>query len=146
GGQHARAILDLGGDAHFVGPFAAALPFDGDAPHGVILEVHDVGAGLGVPGHAFAARDVADDGLAHDRVAALRAVDEQVARALDRDALFSHAEQALDRVRDGSRLLRSGRGLQLLRGDEAREDLAHRDLAVADGGVEVVPLRAHAQL
>ena len=97
-------------------------------------------------GHALAARDVADDGLAHDGVAALRAVDEEVARALDRDALLADAEQALDRVRDRGRLLGGRWRLQLVRGQEAREHLAHRDLAVPDGGVEVVELRADPEL
>ena len=35
--------------------------------------------------HALAARDVADDGLAADRIAALGAVDQQVVDALDLD-------------------------------------------------------------
>jgi len=92
---------------------------------------------------ALTARDVPDDRLAHDRVAAAGAVDQQVVGALDFDAVVA-AQQALHGVDHDARL--AGGLLELLRRQESREHLLHRDLAVAERHEQVVEARAGAEL
>ena len=74
-GQHALAVLDLHRQAHDVGRLigAGAVPLDVDAALGIEHQVDDVRTAERVHRHALAARDVADDLLAANRVAALRA-------------------------------------------------------------------------
>ena len=87
-GQHALAVLDLHRQPHGVGRgVAACVPFDVDAPLGVVQQVDDVGAVRRVHRHALAAGDVADDPLAADRVAAARADHHQVVGAAHGDAV-----------------------------------------------------------
>ena len=82
---------------------AALVPLDLDAALRVVHEVEHVRAGRGVHRHALAARDVADDLLAADRVAAARAEDQQVVDAAHLDLLLAAgAEHALDDARDGA--------------------------------------------
>ena len=83
---------------HGVGRRVGGLvPFHVDAPLGVVQQVDDVRADRGVHGHALAARDVADDLLAADRVAAAGAEHHQVVHAADLDlAVAAGAEHALD--------------------------------------------------
>src|SRR5262249_8757096 len=113
------------------------VPFDLDATLGVVQQVDDVGTRRRVDGHALAARDVADDLLAADRIAAARAEDHQVVEAADLDLLFAAAEHAPDDGDDRSvrRLL-----AQLVVGDELDEHLLRLQLAVSDGRVELVGL------
>jgi hypothetical protein len=96
-----------------------------------------------VHGDALAERDVADDRLAFDRAATARAVDHHVVHAFDRDAVFAEPERALDDFADllqarGLRRLRLG---ELFGRQEAREDRARREFAVADGREHVVHFR-----
>src|SRR5262249_44011768 len=94
-GEHALPILDLHRQLDGVaGDRIGLVPFDVDAPLGIVEQVHDVGAGRGVDRHALAARDVADDLLAADRIAAAGAEHHQIVEAADLDLLFAGAEHA----------------------------------------------------
>ena len=139
--ERAGAVLQTHREAHLVAALGPRLPLDGDPALRVVDEVRDVGAGERVDRDALAARDVADDRLAQDRVAALGAVHQQVVGALHLDPVVA-AQQSLHRVDHGERLRRRRRGLrQLLGRQQPRQHLAHRDLAVADRGEQVVDAR-----
>ena len=84
--------------------WVGAGPLDGNAPLGFVKQILDVRAILAVDGDAAAARDVADDVVAGNRIAAFRAVDHQVVMAAHDDRGVLHAEHALD-GRDDLRLL-----------------------------------------
>src|SRR4029453_11006820 len=144
-GERARAVLQPDGQTHLVAALGPRLPLDRDPPLGVVDQVGDVRAGERVHRDALAARDVADDRLAHDRVAALGPVDQEVVGALHLDAVVA-AQQPLDRVDDGERLGGGRRLGELLGRQELREYLAHGHLAVADRDEQVVDARPGARL
>ena len=89
------------------------------------------------------ARNVADDGLSRDRIAALGAVDQQIVRSLDLQNQVAGwpsvggGGRRRDRTGGSVRLLGlvlHGLGRQLL------ENLARREAAVAQGGVQILHL------
>ena len=132
-GQHALAILDLHGQAHGIRRLVAAVVSHSTSMRrsGIEHQVEDVRAGRRVHRHTLAAGDVADDLLAANRVAALRAEHHHVVGAahLDLVAGAARAQHALDggddrRIR---RLL-----LQLRRRHRLLQDRPRRELAVAD--------------
>src|SRR4029077_152882 len=84
-----------------------------NAAFGLVEKIFDVGASLAVDGDAAAARDVADNVVAGNGVAALRAIDHQVVVAADNDGSVAQAEHAFD-CRDQLRALIFGRLLQRL--------------------------------
>ena len=101
-GQQPLPVLDLHRQPHGVARAASRrrlVPLDVDAALGVVQQVDDVRAGRGVDRHALAARDVADDLLAADRIAAARAEHHQVVDARDLDLLFAAAEARAARRR-----------------------------------------------
>ena len=94
--------------------------------------------------HALAARHVADDRFAADRIAALGAVDQQVVHALDLDDQVARCRRGRPERR------KRGRGRRLLLlfllqahrvGRQLLEDLPRGELPVAERGVQVVHLR-----
>ena len=91
--------------------------------------------------HALAARDVADDFLAANRVAAAGAEDHQVVEPAHLDLLVAGPEDSPHDRRDSG----LGRLLQLLLGHQLREERLRRELPVADRRKELVGLR-HAEL
>jgi len=79
--------------------------------------------------HAFAARDVADDLLAANRIAAARAVDQHIVDASHGDPVAPESDRALHH-----RGHAGGAGLlQLLGRHELGEHLSGADFAVSDG-------------
>src|SRR2546428_2406638 len=84
---------------------------------------------------AFAARDVADDLFAANRVATPRAEPHEIVEALDLDLLLACPEYALDGRGDRpfGRLL-----VQVIGRYELHQHLFRRDLAVADRREEIV--------
>ncbi len=117
----------------------AAGPLDGNAALGFVQEIFDVGAILAVDGDAAAARDVADDVVTRNRIAAFRAVDHEVVVAAHDDRGVLHAEHALDGG-DDLRLL-FFRGVRRGLARRFREHLPRRPFAVAQVGVEIVDAR-----
>ena len=117
-----------------------AGPFDGDAPLGFVEQIFDIGAILAVDGDAAAARDVADDVVAGNRIAAFRAIDHQIVVAAHDDRAFVHAQHALDGCAElrcfSSAVL--GERLPVSFG----KHLPRGPFSVAEIGVEVVDMRA----
>ena len=88
-GEDPLPILDLQAQAHRVGERVRPLSHSTSiSPLRIVEQVDDVRAGRGVDRDALAARDVADDLLAADRIAAARAEDHQVVEAADLDLVF----------------------------------------------------------
>src|SRR5580658_3872225 len=78
-------------------------PEDVDAAVGFVEEVGDVRTIDGVDGDAFAAGDVADDGLSANGIATAGAIDEEVALSADDDGVAVGAEDAADHARNAAR-------------------------------------------
>src|SRR3984893_887481 len=132
-------ILGAYGELHRECGLASAAPFDGDTPLRLVHEVLHLGAHAGVHGDATAARDVADDFVAGDGVAALGAVNKQVVVALDDQRSFAEPQYALDGLDQGGLGIDSLRLVVLSRfAKHAREDLARGVFAEAHGGIEVL--------
>src|SRR5258707_13112115 len=78
-----------------------AAPFHGDAPFGLIQQILHIGTRACVHGYAAASRDVADDVVAGNWIAALGAVDQQIAVSFDDERSFAETEHALNGVDQG---------------------------------------------
>ncbi len=89
--QHARAILGVDHHLHRERLRFAARPFDVDLALHFVHQVLHIGAVDRMHRDALAARHVADDRFAADRIAALGAIHQQIVDALDLD------DQVLDR-------------------------------------------------
>ena len=76
--QKSGAVLCTDGELHRESRGAFAAPLDSNAAFGLVHEVLHVWASAGVHGNATAARDVADDVVAGNRIAAFCAIDKQV--------------------------------------------------------------------
>src|SRR5215472_4474506 len=100
--QHTGTIIteddELDGEAGLpdgCGANAAIFsPLYGNAAFGLVHEILNVFAGLGVNSYAFAARNVTDDFFAADGVAASRAVDEEIVVSFDLDRGIVAAKNA----------------------------------------------------
>src|SRR5262249_55791075 len=139
-GQHAGTVLGANEQAHGEGILARAGPVDGDASLGLIEQVLHVGAGGAVHRDAAAARDIADDFIPRNRVAALGAVDHQVVVATHEHGPIVDSEHALDGGNKLGRLLFDFFDQRLTAG--LAEDLARGILAIAQAGVQVVEFGA----
>src|ERR1051325_8074167 len=97
-GNHARAVLRYREQAHGVRGLARAHvgPLDLDDALRVHHQLLHVRAAPRVHGHALAARDVADDVLAADGVAAAGARDQKVVHAEHDDGVLAEAYELLD--------------------------------------------------
>src|SRR5262245_59356456 len=138
-GQHALPILNLhrqlyGVRSRRVGA-GTLVPLDFDLPLRVVKQVDDVRTGGGVDRYAFAARDVADDLLAADRIAALRPEHQHVIGATDLDFLLARSECAFD---DGGHDAVGRLFAQTLGRDDFAEQLLRRERAVANEREQVV--------
>src|SRR6185312_13582754 len=71
-------------------------PFHGNSAICFVHQIDHVRATHGMNGHAFAARDIPDDGFAANRIATSGAIDEQIVVALyfDRAIVSALAEDA----------------------------------------------------
>ena len=97
--QHAEAVVAEQGEFYGIGnglAVSSAGPEHVDAAVGFVEKVGDVGAVNGVDGNAFAAGDVADDGLAANGVATAGAIDEQIAASADDDGVGVSAKDAAE--------------------------------------------------
>src|SRR5579885_720316 len=141
--EEAGAVEREDGETHRERGGGGAAPLDGDAALGLIEEILHVGAEAGVDGDAPAARDVADNFVTGNGIAALGAIDEQVVMALDHQGSFAKAKHAFDRG-DNGRLRGCGIGRAGGFGgfaEDSGEDLARGIFSEADGGVEVLRFR-----
>ena len=130
-GEHALAILRLDRQAHRVGRnISAFVPFDVDAPLRVVHQVDNVGAVRRVHRHALAARDVADDLLAADWIAALGPEDHHIVGAAHLDAIGLRPGRSTRLTADTTGC--SGCSFSLVLRDDLVEHQARRELAVAD--------------
>src|SRR5262245_18028186 len=129
--EQSFSILDFHRQFDRVGTGAAVplVPLDLDAPLRIVEQVDNVRTCRRVDRYAFAARDVADDLLAANRVAAAGAKHHEIVHAAHLDLFLSRAEDALDGggQRSLGRLL-----LETIRRDELREHLLRRQLPVSD--------------
>src|SRR5713226_3009817 len=91
-GKQAGAVARTDGELDGEGGFGAAAPLDGDAAFGLVHEILDVGTHASVYGNTAAARDVADNFVAGNGIAAFGAVNEQIAVALDDERRFAEAQ------------------------------------------------------
>ena len=82
-GKHAGTVVGLDHDLHREGVGSAAGPFHFDFALHIVHQVLHVAADLGMHRHALAARDIANDGFAADRIATLGAIDQQIVHAFD---------------------------------------------------------------
>ncbi len=143
--EHAAAVVAEDGELDRIAVPTIFLlrlgPLDGDAPVGFVHQVDDVGTALGVDGYALAARYVADDVFAADRIATARAINEQVIVAAHGDRRCRAAEDAAEQAAGLVFGQRNGIGRGLLVGGGWRktgEHLAGGELSVTDGGHQVV--------
>src|SRR5271156_1670406 len=101
--QHAEAIVTEKREFYGIGNGLAVFvagPENVDAAFGFVEKISEVGTVNGVDGYAFAAGDVADDGLASDRITTFGAIDEQVALSANYDGIAVAAEDAADHARE----------------------------------------------
>src|SRR5262245_7139818 len=138
-GKQPLAILDLHRQLDRVARGGVGawrlVPFDVDAPLRVVQQVHDVGARRRVDRHALASRDVTDDLLAADGIAAAGPEDHEIVEPADLDLLLAGAKHTPDhgRYRAVWRLLP-----QLVVGDELDEHLPRLEFAVANRCKQIV--------
>src|ERR1022692_4953508 len=100
--QHAEAVVAQQRDFYRIGNGLAIFvsrPKDVDAAVGLVEKIGDVGTVDGVNGHALAARDIADDGLAANRVTTLGAIDEQVPGPARHDGVAGPAKHSAHHAR-----------------------------------------------
>src|SRR5208282_1801745 len=100
--EHAPAVVAEQGDFDGIGNGLAVFvsgPEHVDAAVGFVEKIGDVGTVDGVDGNAFAAGDIADDGLAANGVATAGTIDEEVALSADYDGVGVAAEDAADHAR-----------------------------------------------
>src|SRR5690554_3217845 len=137
--QQALAVQRLDLDVDRVAGVAAVVPADLDHALALLLGEPVQGRAVGaVDGDPLAAGDEAGDGVARDRLAALRHAGEQVADAVDADvALAVAAGLAGPGMQDLLGRLLPGR--QQLVGQQ-RGDLRAGDVVAADGGQEFLDL------
>src|SRR4030081_2084030 len=145
--EHTEAIIaekrDFDGIRNRLAVFLAG-PEHVDAAVGVVEKIGDVRTVDGVDGNAFAASDVAHDGLAANGVATLGTINEKVAGPSDYDGVAVSAE---DSAHDARNTARETAGCRLLfsvghrfsaGGREFRQHLAGRVLAISDAGHKIV--------
>src|SRR5215207_7177331 len=145
-GDHAGAVLGDGEEFDGVGGLARARvgPLDLDDALGVDHQLLDVRAAPRVDGDALAARDVADDLLAADGVAAARARHQQVVHAAHDDGVLAEADELLDGLDAGRQAAPERRLLallelgELLRPEVFGDDVTRHGLPVPDGRQQVV--------
>src|SRR5215207_8524305 len=145
-GDHARPVLGDGEEFDGVGGLARPRvgPLDLDDALGVDHQLLDVRAAPRVDGDALAARDVADDLLAADGVAAARARHQQVVHAAHDDGVLAEAYELLDGLHAGRQAAPDRRILPLLHlrellGPEVLgDDVTRHGLPVPDGRQQVV--------
>src|SRR5258707_1080968 len=138
-GKQAGAVARADGELDGEGGFGAATPLDGDAAFGLVHEILDVGTRASVHGDTAAARDVADNFVAGNGIAAFGAVNEQIAVALDDERRFAEAQHpfyCFDNRGLGVDGLGVGRFFRF--SEKAREDLAGGIFSEADGSVEIL--------
>src|SRR5882762_462104 len=134
-GAVARADSELDGKLGF----GAAAPLDGDAALGLVHEVLNVGTLASVHSDAAASRDVADNFVARNGIAALGAVNKQVIVALDDERSFAEAQHALHCFYERGLGVNAFRFRGFFRfSEKAREDLAGGILSKADGGIKIL--------
>src|SRR6185437_13186248 len=139
GVEHAGVIVAVDHELDELGLGRRRRPGDVNAAIRLVEQVAHVGTGGGVHRDAFAAGDVADDGLAMHRSAAGGAVYQQVAEAADEDRTAGAG-----RARGcgaAARLEAAGLvGSALRRRNEFGENLPGGDLAVAEAGIDILGL------
>src|SRR5579864_6044009 len=135
-GEHAGAIFGEDAEANRESSrLGRSGPLGGDAALGFVEKILNVGTGSGMHGDATSARDVADDIVAGNWVAAFRAIDHQIVVPTNLDGRVLHSEHALDGGNElrGFLLGRFREGLAGCLG----EDLTRGPLAVAQVGMKI---------
>src|SRR5208283_5490883 len=126
-----------------------ASPFDGDPPFGLVHQIEHVSARLGVHGNTLAAGDIANDLFAANRIAATRAVHQQIIVSGYLDGGGFAAEDTADHASQPARdidiavTVAAGRVSAQMRGfcgKHTREDTTGGKLAVAESGEQIVRL------
>src|SRR5208282_3925286 len=140
--EHAGAVLGEHQEARDELAFGGAGPFHVDAALGFVEQVLDVRAIAVVDGHATAARDIADDFVAGNGVAALGAVDEQIVLPAHLDGGLAESQGFFDRAHKACGLFNRGNLLCKSFWNYFLYRLARGDFSVAQSGVEVFGARA----
>ena len=123
-GEQVFAVAAAGAQLHRKGGFALDIPLHLQQALGVFGDAADIGAIGAVDSDAAAAGDQADDAVAGNGGAALAEADHQILHALNADAAAVAAAEYT-----------AARGLF---GRDFADDLAHRHVAAAQGGMEVL--------
>src|SRR5271165_1097479 len=95
--QHAEAVVTRQGEFDGIGNRLAILvpgPEHVDAPVGFVEKIGDVRTINGVDGNAFAAGNIADDGLSSNGIATACSVDQEVALSSNNDGVAVGSEDA----------------------------------------------------
>src|SRR6185437_13940916 len=91
-GEHAGAIFGEDAEANRErSRVGYPNPFGGDAALGLVEKILNIGTGSGVHSDAAAARDVTDDIVAGNGVAAFRAIDHEIVVAANLDGRVLHS-------------------------------------------------------
>src|SRR3984893_5810317 len=140
--QKAGAIAGADHELHLEGGGSCPTPLDGDAAFRLIQEILDIRTRASMNRDATPARDVTDDVVAGNRIAALRAIHEKIVIALHDQRGFAKAEHALYGF-DECGLCVFRRRLSGLRGiaENAREHLARGIFPKSYRGIEILTLR-----
>src|SRR6202140_4728316 len=112
--QHAKPVVAKDGELHGIGGGSALVagPLHIDAAFWFVEKIRHVRTVDRVHGHAFAARDVANDSLAADGIATSRSIDEHIALPAYRDGVVI-AEDAAYNAGNASGLRRQAFGFDV---------------------------------
>ena len=108
-GEQTGAIFGMNGELNRERRGGLPAPFDGDAAFRFVHQILDVRTKFGVNRDAATARDVTGDVVAGNRIATLRAKDEQPVVTFDDERRFAHAEHTLNGLDDGRLCIVGGR-------------------------------------
>src|SRR5205085_5968660 len=140
-GDHAGAILCDGeqfdGVSRVIG---FARPFDLDDPFRIDHQLLHILTAPRVHDDAFAARDVTDNRFAVHRVATTRARNQHIVHTAHDDGVVAQTHEPLDGLHAASkfRLFALFEFGELFGAEEFGDHVARHDLAVADGGEQII--------
>src|ERR1700724_1838659 len=140
--QEAGAVACADHQLHLERGRSCAAPLDSDAPFGLVQQILDVRARPGVNGDAAPPRDVADDVVAGNGIAALRAIHQEIVIAFDDEGSLAKTQHALYGLDQRRLCIFRGRlvGLRSI-AENAGENVARGVFSEAYRSIEVLNFR-----